>query len=45
VSRQGASFGRANRRLAEYGKIWQVTCDSAVTSPPSLKEKPALRLS
>ena len=31
VSRQGASFGRANRRSAEYGRIWQVTCGSAIT--------------
>ena len=30
VSRQGASFGRANRRLAKYSRIWQVMCDSAV---------------
>jgi len=44
VSRQGASFGRANRRLAEYGRIWQVTYDSAVTSPPSLKESLPLGL-
>jgi len=44
VSRQGASFGRANYRLAEFGRIWQVTCDSAVTSPPSLKESLPLGL-
>ncbi|OCL00148.1 uncharacterized protein K441DRAFT_650893, partial [Cenococcum geophilum 1.58] len=39
-----ASFRRANRRLAEYGRIWQVTYDRAVTSPPFLKESLPLGL-
>ena len=30
VSRQGASFGRANCRSAEYSRIWQVMYNSAV---------------
>ena len=29
--RQGASSRRANRRVAEYGRIWQVTRPSTVT--------------
>ncbi|OCK88011.1 uncharacterized protein K441DRAFT_669984 [Cenococcum geophilum 1.58] len=43
VSRQGASFRRANRRSAEYGRIWQ-RYHSAVTSPPFLKESLPLGL-
>jgi len=39
--RQGASNKRANNRLAEFGRIWQVTRPSTVISPhPPKKSLP-----
>jgi hypothetical protein len=31
VGRQGASYKRANSKMAEYSRIWQVTRSSTVT--------------